>query len=227
MCQIDVSRFVSTVAEARRLATAGADAPAAAMYQVALDLWRGDVVETAPLGALGLTVSDRWANARTAAETELLAIRARTTPTADVIASLQAAVERQPHDEDRRVVLIDAMRRSGDVTGARTALRDAIGTLDRDLGLAPRDALRRLALDLGLGVSAFAPLASGDTALDVVRQAVATLDPPFEVTDVLERSRDNDLDEADVLDQLEELVERGELRRYTEEDGRIRLTPWP
>ncbi len=185
----------------------------------ALALWRGDVAPelAAPWG--GPRVG-RWSELRRIAQERLLTLRVSTNPSRTLVAQIRQLVEHQPHQESLRVLLVHALQRAGDLQAARIALDEALLILRRDLGLAPGNDLTALAAEFGVRADG-----AGDDpgrAPSALVETIGTLGPRFLVADVVAAVA-GDTADADVLDELEAMVDRGELARSVDDDGRVQL----
>lgn len=167
----DIGRFEAGVATGIRLLADG-DAPAAAAsFDGALELWRGEPY--ADLGDADVAVFPR------SRLTELFEVASEQRAAAQLVlgrvdeatASLEALVRAQPLRERRWELLITALYRAGRQADALRAYQRARETLVEELGIEPGPALRRLELqvieqDPALLAPAPAPRADGATAPD-------------------------------------------------------------
>ncbi|MBN6037636.1 AfsR/SARP family transcriptional regulator [Amycolatopsis sp. 195334CR] len=136
---VDLHRFRSLTARAR----AADDGQATALFEQALDLWRGEPFAT---------VDSPWFNGlrealhreRFAAELELNDLRLRGGRTAEVVTACGAALAAQPFNERVAGQLMLALYRSGRTADALACYESARRRLAEELGVDPGEALNRL-----------------------------------------------------------------------------------
>jgi predicted ATPase/DNA-binding SARP family transcriptional activator/tetratricopeptide (TPR) repeat protein len=141
---VDVHRFTRLVTGARQLVARGAATDAAALYDEALGLWRGD-----PLADID---SGPWVRAETVRLTELWlsAVEDRTELRlaggghTHLVPELEDLTARHPLRERLHSQLMLALYRSGRQADALDAYRRLRRTLDDELGLQPSAELRAL-----------------------------------------------------------------------------------
>lgn len=220
-CSIDAMTFEQLVGKAEQLASEpDGSGVAIVLLTDALVLWRGEVAPELDQ-SWGAPRAARWTELRRIAHERLLALRMAANPSPQVIDEIRALIALRPDRESLRVLLIDALRRSGDMSGARRALDDAVDTLDSEFGLAPGSHLTVVALELGVSVDRASLEVTRDTSAIV--DAIATCGARFRVVDALAVVAE-DVADADVLDELEAMVDRGQLSRSVDEHGRVLLT---
>jgi len=141
--QVDVTRFVALTDEARRC---GASTPdrAAALFDGALALWRGD-----PFGALGVEVwavpfVTRLTELRMAVEEDFFDLELRRRREGLIVDRLRFATESQPFRERRWEQLALALYRLGGQTEALRTVERAQSFLREEVGLEIGEGLRDL-----------------------------------------------------------------------------------
>ncbi|WP_410640209.1 BTAD domain-containing putative transcriptional regulator [Amycolatopsis sp. lyj-346] len=164
---IDLHRFHRLIAGAR---TAGDDARAAALFDEALRLWRGEPfagLETPWLAECRASLVQQ----RQAAELELTDIRLRQGKHGELLPGLTERARAEPLDERLAGQLMLALYRDGRAARALEHYQQLRNRLAEELGTDPGPSLRRLhhrilAADPALGVP-------GDTSVPVPRQLPA------------------------------------------------------
>ena len=214
-CTIDAVEHQRHVADGQQLANDGRHNDAIHSMSQAIGLWRGS--PAAECGApWGAPSAARWLESNVLSRELLLAMRSTGSPGSDVLDDLQALIEQHPHRESLRVLLVDTLRRRGDLSGAHEALREAINVLRQDLGLSPGAELEQRVVEFGVA----------GLCIDECRATshlVDGLGDRFQVSEVLASARDAGANHIALLDELESLVARGELVRIIDGDGRVFL----
>ena len=220
-CWIDAVEFEQLVTDAQGACDEpGGDAVAMRLLANALGCWRGDVAHELD-STWGAPRAARWTELRHVAHERLLAVRVEHDRSPELVAELRSLVARRPHQESLRVLLVDALRRLGDLPAARIALDEAVTELASELGLVPSAGLAAIAAEFGVAIG---PASTEETAppFEIVK-AIAAFGDRFHVGDVLAAAPSDEYG-ATMLDELEAMVERGELLRAFEQDGRVVLT---
>ncbi|MCW2921115.1 MAG: transcriptional regulator, winged helix family [Thermoleophilia bacterium] len=218
-CSLDAALFEHLVSAAEGHATNGRLDDAIALIDDAMSLWRGDIATELRV-AWGHPVVARWAELHGVARERALAYRVSTSPTTADVEAVRDLIRQYPHRESLRALLADALRQRGDVDAARSEVTEGIETLGRDLGLDPATYLA--------GVAARLAPADDDVPRSEETSAVAhvltTLGNRFNVDDVLRAmASDGDAARVAALDELEAMLERGELVRRISASGVLTL----
>jgi WD40 repeat protein/DNA-binding SARP family transcriptional activator len=141
--EVDVSRFETLVAEARRVAAAD-PAKAVRLYGEALALWRGAALDDLAGQASLRPVIARLEELRLAAVEEGVAAQLALGRHQELVAELETLVARHPLSERLWGHLMVALYRSGRQGDALAAFHRARRLLAEELGVEPSPELRRL-----------------------------------------------------------------------------------
>ena len=141
---VDAARFRGLVAEARRLATNGAQEPAARVYRAALALWRGPPLADVVVESLARNEIERLEEERLGALGDRIDCELTLGHHDELVAELETLVNQYPLRERLRAQLMLALYRSGRQAEALAAFQDARRTLLEQLGLEPSRELQEL-----------------------------------------------------------------------------------
>ncbi len=186
----------------------------------AIALWRGDVAQDIA-GPWGRARIARWNELRQFARERLLHLQVHADPSLERIAEVKALVEQHPGRESSHVLLITALRLLDDLAGARDALQHAVLVLSESYGLSPGRELQQLLVEFGIDTDGVTD-AARRIEPDFTR-AIAAMDERLTVGEILAALVDSTRSPAQVLDDLELLVDRGEMVREIQSDGRVVL----
>ncbi|MBV8432636.1 MAG: MFS transporter [Solirubrobacterales bacterium] len=142
--ELDLHRFDSLLAKARRLRTEGDLEGALAALQVALGLWRGPPLADVILLGPGAHEAIRLEGLCTVAQEERMELELARGAGAEVIPELEALIAGDPYREHMYGLLMLALYRAGRQADALDAFRRARQMLLDDLGLEPGPELVRL-----------------------------------------------------------------------------------
>lgn len=142
--EFDLSAFEQHVADAREATRADRPGRAARLFAAALDLWRGDVLEslalTEPLRAQVARIEEM----RLKVQEEMMDARLSAGDHAETVGEFRELVRAQPFREYRWGRLILALHRSGRTKEAVETYRELCALLDAELGVGPSAELRSL-----------------------------------------------------------------------------------
>jgi DNA-binding SARP family transcriptional activator/outer membrane protein assembly factor BamB len=141
---IDARRFERLVANGRQHLADGAADRATAVFEAALDSWRGEPYADLPDWEPARAEAARLHDLRASAEENLLAARLELGHAASVVSDAERLVRERPLREHRWALLARALYRSGRQADALAALRDARRRLDEELGIDPSVELTEL-----------------------------------------------------------------------------------
>jgi DNA-binding SARP family transcriptional activator len=162
MCDLDVLDAQRTAA--RRWRDDGRLDEAAAALAAAKELWRGNLELPGTVAAHGLAV--RWEREHRLLVDEHLGVVVDGPHPADAVSELQEVTAADPVDERRWTLLVRALHRTGDASGALRAYQAARATL-AEVGLEPGAALR----DAEAAALAAPALSPARVAAPIVRYA--------------------------------------------------------
>lgn len=148
--QVDVDEFEDLIARGQEFSGEGSPERAAAMYDRALELWRGRPYPELEEWTPGRLEAARLSELHLAAQEERLAARLESGHHAEVAAEGMVLVGEEPWRERRWAVLALAQYQSGRQADALSSIRAARRRLGRQLGLDPGSdlvALERAILD--------------------------------------------------------------------------------
>jgi len=134
---IDARRFERLVANGRQHLADGAADRATAVFEAALDSWRGEPYADLPDWEPARAEAARLIDLRASAEEDLLAARLGLGHAASVVSDAERLVRERPLREHRWALLARALYRSGRQADALATLRDARRRLDEELGIDP------------------------------------------------------------------------------------------
>jgi DNA-binding SARP family transcriptional activator len=141
--ELDLARFERLCEDGRRALATGRPERAAARLRAALEEWRGpplaDVYEPFAAPEIARLEDLRAAAIEDRVEADLASGRG-----SELVGELETLVEREPLSERLRGQLMLALYRSGRQGEALDAYRDAVRTLDAELGLRPGPGLEQL-----------------------------------------------------------------------------------
>src|SRR5918998_101083 len=142
--ELDLDRFERLCAEGRRALAAGRHERAAARLQAALAEWRGPPLADVALEPFAPPEVARLEDLRAAAVEDRVEADLAMGRGAELVAELEGLVAAEPLRERLRAQLMLALYRAGRQGEALDAYRDAVRTLDAELGLRPGPELERL-----------------------------------------------------------------------------------
>jgi DNA-binding SARP family transcriptional activator len=142
--ELDLARFERLCADGRRALAAGRPERAAARLRAALEEWRGPALADVALEPFAPREAARLEDMRAAAVEDRIEADLALGRGVELVGELEALVEREPMRERLRGQLMLALYRSGRQGEALDAYRDAVRTLDAELGLRPGPELDRL-----------------------------------------------------------------------------------
>jgi YVTN family beta-propeller protein len=141
---LDLTRFRTIVADARRLLHEGRIGDAAETYARALALWRGDALAEVNFQSTGRREADSLDELRVTVVEEWIDCELALGRHAQVLEQVEKLVERHPYRERLREQLMLALYRSGRQAEALEAYRRARRALVENLGLEPAERLQEL-----------------------------------------------------------------------------------
>lgn len=162
---IDARRFERQVANGRQHLADGAADRAIAVFEAALDSWRGEPYADLPDWEPARAEAARLLDLRASAEEDLLAARLGLGHAASVVPEAERLVRARPLREHRWALLARALYRSGRQADALATLRDARRRLDEELGIDPSAELTELETAIlrhDPGLEAPSPIAGPD-----------------------------------------------------------------
>ncbi|WP_447003217.1 AfsR/SARP family transcriptional regulator [Saccharothrix isguenensis] len=139
---LDLHRFEALAEQGAALAAAEDFPAAAAVYERALDLWRGPPLADVPSDSLHETEVPNLAERRLRAISELVDVKLRLDRCDEVIADLRRLTAQHPLRERFWSQLMVALYRVDRQADALDAYRQASTALARELGVDPSDSLR-------------------------------------------------------------------------------------
>jgi DNA-binding SARP family transcriptional activator len=142
--ELDLSRFERLCAEGRRALAAGRYERAAARMRAALDEWHGPPLADLALEPFAPPEVARLEDLRGAAVEDRIEADLAIGRGAELVGELEGLVAAEPLRERLRGQLMLALYRAGRQGEALDAYRDAVRTLDVELGLQPGPELERL-----------------------------------------------------------------------------------
>jgi DNA-binding SARP family transcriptional activator/tetratricopeptide (TPR) repeat protein len=155
--ELDLHRFESLTADARRATADGDLEGAAERWRAALALWRGPALSGAASEVLRRTAVPRLEEARLVALEERLEVDLGLGRHIELVGELQALVATHPDRERLRRQLMLALYRSGRQGEALTVYRNTRQVLVEELGLEPSPVLQELERAMLRGDPAIAP----------------------------------------------------------------------
>jgi DNA-binding SARP family transcriptional activator len=176
--ELDLERFERLCEEGRRALAAGRPERAAARLRLALEEWRGPALADVALEPFAPPEIARLEEQRAAAVEDRIEAELALGRGVELVGELEGLVAQEPLRERLRAQLMLALYRAGRQGAALEAYRDAVLTLDAELGLRPGPELERLQdsiLAHDPDLLRIAP-AAGEAALDSERRrSTATL----------------------------------------------------
>jgi YVTN family beta-propeller protein len=142
--ELDVARFVSSIAEARRAASDGRREEASNLFAEALAMWRGRPAEDVVLQRNADAEIDRLEELRAAAQLESLAVEVDLGRNARAIGELKSRIADDPYAERAHALLMLALYREGRQAESLEVFRNARETLVDELGVEPGPELQAL-----------------------------------------------------------------------------------
>jgi DNA-binding SARP family transcriptional activator len=142
--ELDLGRFERLCEDGRRALAAGRPERAAARLRAALEEWRGPPLADVALEPFASPEIARLEDLRAAAVEDRVEADLALGRGAELVAELEGLVEREPLRERLRGQLMLALYRAGRQGEALDAYREAVRTLDAELGLHPGPELKRL-----------------------------------------------------------------------------------
>jgi predicted ATPase/DNA-binding SARP family transcriptional activator len=142
--EVDALAAMARVPAATRLLDAGDDRGAAELAAATLELYRGDVLQTAGVGAWVEPYKARLEETRTKLLEIQFTARLRLGGEGNLIGELEAAVAAYPFHESLWELLITALYRAGRQADALAAYQRVRSQLADELGLDPRPELQQL-----------------------------------------------------------------------------------
>jgi DNA-binding SARP family transcriptional activator len=142
--ELDASRFVALLEEARRCAGSGELDRASTLYEEALALWRGPVLADVKLEAAGLSAADRLDELRLAAFSERAECELARGRHLQLVPELEKLTSEHPLHEHYWAQLMLALYRCGRQSEALAAYQRARRALADEVGLSPSRELRQL-----------------------------------------------------------------------------------
>src|SRR5918999_6164946 len=142
--ELDLSRFERLCGEGRRALAAGRHERAAARLRAALAEWRGPPLADVAFEPFAAPEVARLEDLRAAAVEDRVEADLAIGRGAELVAELEGLVAAEPLRERVRGQLMLALYRAGSQGEALDAYRDAVRTLDAELGLHPGPELERL-----------------------------------------------------------------------------------
>ena len=141
---LDASRFAQLVRQARADAARGDPASAVPRLEEAGRIWRGRALEDVPLGWRLSAWRASLEEQRTAAVEESAEAHLSLGRYTESVAALRTHLAAFPTREPAYAILIRALYRAGDITGALDVFGDARKALAEQLGVEPGEPLQRL-----------------------------------------------------------------------------------
>ena len=142
--ELDLARFERLCGEGRRALGAGRPERAAARLRAALEEWRGPALADVALEPFAPPEVARLEEMRAAAVEDRIEADLALGRGVELVGELEALVAREPLRERLRAQLMLGLYRAGRQGEALDAYRDAVRTLDAELGLRPGPELERL-----------------------------------------------------------------------------------
>jgi DNA-binding SARP family transcriptional activator len=142
--ELDLGRFERLCADGRRALAAGRHERAAARLRAALAEWRGPPLADVALEPFAPPEAARLEDLRVAAVEDRVEADLAMGRGAELVAELEGLVAAEPLRERLRGQLMLALYRAGRQGEALDVYRDAVRTLDSELGLRPGPELERL-----------------------------------------------------------------------------------
>ena len=142
--ELDLARFERAVEEGRRALAAGRPGRAAARLRAALEEWRGPALADVAFEPFAPPEVARLEELRAAAVEDRVEADLALGRGVELVAELEALVAREPLRERLHGQLMLALYRTGRQGEALDAYREAVRTLDAELGLRPGPELERL-----------------------------------------------------------------------------------
>lgn len=156
---VDAHRFEDLVRQARSVPAA----ESAPLLDQALGLWRGPAYQELTDTGFAAAEVARLEGLRLDASEERAAVRLELGRPEPVVADLEVLCAQHPYRERARTLLMTALYRAGRATEALDRYREYRDRLDRELGLRPSPALRRLEARI-IGHDLEPPAAGGSAA---------------------------------------------------------------
>jgi DNA-binding SARP family transcriptional activator len=176
--ELDLARFERLCADGRRALAAGRPERASARLRAALEEWHGPALADVALEPFAPPEIARLEEMRAAAVEDRLEADLALGRGVELVGELEALVAREPLRERLRAQLMLALYRAGRQGEALDAYRDAVRTLDAELGLRPGrelESLQQAILAHDPALFRRAP-AAGEAAPEVERRrATATI----------------------------------------------------
>lgn len=141
---VDTARFEALVEEGRASRAEGDPSGAVAAFQQALDLWGGEPYAEFSGEPWVLTEAQRLTQLRSLTEEQLVAAQLQCGLSLELVARLEALVDREPFRESARSLLMTALYRGGRQAAALAVMRDYRDVLRRETGLEPSPQLQAL-----------------------------------------------------------------------------------
>ena len=142
--ELDLARFERLCEDGRRALTGGRPGRAAARLRAALEEWRGPALADVALEPFAAPEIARLEELRAAAVEDRIEADLALGRGVELVGELEALVGREPLRERLRAQLMLALYRAGRQGEALDVYRDAVRTLDAELGLRPGPELERL-----------------------------------------------------------------------------------
>jgi DNA-binding SARP family transcriptional activator len=142
--ELDLARFERLCADGRRALAAGRPERAAARLRSALEEWRGPALADVALEPFAPPEVARLEEMRAAAIEDRIEADLTLGRGVELVGELEALVAREPLRERLRAQLMLGLYRAGRQGEALDAYRDAVRTLDAELGLRPGPELESL-----------------------------------------------------------------------------------
>lgn len=142
--EFDLSAFERRVDDAREAARSDRLHQAVRSFAAALDLWRGDVLESLELSEPLRAQVTRLEEVRLSVQEDMMDARLSAGEHAHAVGEFRTLVQAQPFREYRWGRLILALHRCGRTKEALETYQDLCSLLDRELGVGPNAELRAL-----------------------------------------------------------------------------------
>jgi DNA-binding SARP family transcriptional activator/predicted ATPase len=142
--KFDLSVFERRVADGREAARVDRPDQAVRSFAAALDLWRGEVLESLELPESLRAQAARLEEMQLSVQEDLMDARLAAGEHADSISEFRALVRDQPFREYRWGRLMLCLHRCGRTKEALEAYQELCSVLDKELGVGPNAALRAL-----------------------------------------------------------------------------------
>jgi DNA-binding SARP family transcriptional activator len=142
--ELDLARFERLCEDGRRALAAGRPERAAARLRAALEEWRGPALADVALELFASPEIARLEDLRAAAVEDRVEADLALGRGAELVGELEALVAGEPLRERLRAQLMLALYRSGRQGDALDVYRDAVRTLDAEVGLRPEPELEQL-----------------------------------------------------------------------------------